>query len=78
MLAVNDGFLHFSLVHKSNSADHVMITTRLRRMHFPRPGIFLRWNSNLYHLDFGQCFVWNNIQALVARAVNDGFLHLYV
>ena len=36
-----------SLAHKSNFADHVIITTGLRRMHFPHPSIFLRWTSNL-------------------------------
>ena len=38
---------YFSLAHKSNFAGHVIITTGLRRRHFPRPGIFLRWNWNL-------------------------------
>ena len=36
-----------SLAHKSNFAGHVIITTGLRRKHFPRPGIVLRWNLNL-------------------------------
>ena len=36
-----------SLAHKSNFVGHVIVTTGLRRMHFPRPGFFLRWNSNL-------------------------------
>ena len=40
-------FRYFSLAHKPNFADHVIITTRLQRMHFPRPGIILRWNLNL-------------------------------
>ena len=39
------GALH-SLAHKSNFAGNVIITG-LWRMHFPRPGIFLRWNSDL-------------------------------
>ena len=30
----------FSLAHKSNPADHVVLTTTLRRIHFPRPSIF--------------------------------------
>ena len=68
----------FSLAHKSNFAGHVIITTGLRRMHFPRPGIFLRWNSNLQQVDFSQGFASNNILGLVVLAVNDGFLHLHV
>ena len=32
----------FSLAHKLNVAGHVIVTTGLRRMHFPRPGFFLR------------------------------------
>ena len=67
-----------SLAHKSYFAGYVIVTTGLRRMHFPRPGIFLRWNSNLQQVDFGERFAWNNILGLVALAVNDGFLHLYV
>ena len=51
---------------------------RTARMHFPRPDIFLRWNSNLQQVDFGQCFPLNNIMGLVVLAVNDGFLHLHV
>ena len=31
-----------SLAHKSNFAGHVIITTGLQRMNFPRPGIILR------------------------------------
>ena len=42
-----------SLAHKSNFASHVIITTGMQRMHFPRPGIFLRWNSNLSRLISG-------------------------
>ena len=38
--------LFFSSAHKSNFTGHVIITTGLRRMHFPRPGIILRWNVN--------------------------------
>ena len=45
-----------SLAHKSNFAGHVIITTGLRRMHFPRPGIILRWNLNLLQIDFGHSF----------------------
>ena len=61
-------------------AGHVIVTTGLRRMHFPRPGIFLRWNSNLQQVDFSQGFASNNILGifilgLVVLAVNDGFLH---
>ena len=67
-----------SLAHKSNFAGHVIVTTGLRRMHFPRPGIFLRWNSNLQQVDFGQGFAWNNIQGLVVLEVNEGFLHLHL
>ena len=67
-----------SLAHKSDFAGHVIITTGLRRMHFPRPGIFLRWNSNLQQVDFSQGFASNNILGLVVLAVNDGFLHLHV
>ena len=37
----------FSLEHKLNLTNHVTITARLRRMHFQRPGIFLRCNSSL-------------------------------
>ena len=37
----------FSLVHKLNFSGHVIITTGLPRMHFPRPDIILRWNLNL-------------------------------
>ena len=40
-------FVNHSLAQKSNFAGHVIITTGLQRMHFPRPGSFLRWNSNL-------------------------------
>ena len=68
----------YSLAHKSNFAGHVVVTIGLRRMHFPRPGIFLRWNSNLQQVHFGQGFAWNNILGLVLLAVNDGFLHLHV
>ena len=64
-----------SLAHKLNFAGHLIVTTGLRIMHFPRPGIFLRWNSNLQQVDFGQGFALNNILGLVALAVNDGFLH---
>ena len=38
---------NYSLAHKSNFAGHVIITTGLLRMHFPHPGIILRWNLNL-------------------------------
>ena len=31
---------HSSLAHKSNFVGHVIVTTGLRRMHFPRPGFF--------------------------------------
>ena len=47
-------------------------------MHFPGPGIFLRWNSNLQQVDFSQGFASNNILGLVVLAVNDGFLHFHV
>ena len=67
----------FSLAHKLNFAGHVVVTTGLRRMHFPRPGFFLRWNSNLQQVDFSQGFASNNILGLVVLAVNDGFLHLH-
>ena len=67
-----------SLAHKSDSAGHVIVTTGMRRIHFPRPGIFLRWNSNLQQVDFSQGFASNNILGLVVLAVNDGFLHLHV
>ena len=67
-----------SFAHKSNFAGHVIVTTGLRRMHFPHPGIFLRWNSNLQQVDFGKGFAWKNILGLVVLAVNDGFLHLHV
>ena len=66
------------MAHKSDFAGHVIVTTGLRRMLFPRPGIFLRWNSNLQQVDFGQGFASNNILGLVVLAVNDGFLHLHV
>ena len=46
-------------------------------MHFPRPGFFLRWNSNLQQVDFSQGFASNNILGLVVLAVNDGFFHLH-
>ena len=72
------GNLDCSLAHKSDFAGHVIVTTGLRRMHFPRPGIFLRWNSNLQQVDFSQGFASNNILGLVVLAVNDGFLHLHV
>ena len=68
----------YSLAHKSDFAGHVIVTTGLRRMHFPRPGNFLRWNSNLQQVDFSQSFASNNILGQVVLAVNDGFLHLYV
>ena len=64
-----------SLAHKSNVAGHVIVTTGLQRMHFPRPGFFLRWNSNLRQVDFSQGFASNNILGLVVLAVNGGFLH---
>ena len=67
-----------SLAHKSDFAGHVIVTTGLRRMHFPRPGIFLSWNSNLQQVDFSQGFASNNILGLVVLAVNDGFLHLHM
>ena len=67
----------FSLAHKSNFAGHVIVTTGLRRMHFPRPGFFLRWNWNLQQVDFSQGFALNNILGLAVLAVNDGFLHLH-
>ena len=66
-----------SLAHKSNFVGHVIVTTGLRRMHFPRPGFFMRWNSNLQQVDFSQGFASNNILGLVVLAVNDGFLHLH-
>ena len=79
----NDTFLLkvlfiYSLAHKSNVAGHVIVTTGLPRMHFPRPGFFLRWNSNLQQVDFSQGFGSNNILGLVALAVNDGFLHSHI
>ena len=43
----NTRISNYSLAHKSNFAGHVIITTELGRMHFPRPGIILRWNLNL-------------------------------
>ena len=67
-----------SLAHKSNFAGHVIVTTGLQRMHFPHPGFFLRWNSNLQQVDFSQGFASDNILGLVVLAVNDGFLHLHV
>ena len=54
---------------------YVIVTTGLRIMHFPCPGFFLRWNSNLQQVDFNQGFASNNILGLVVLAVNDGFLH---
>ena len=45
-------------------------------MHFPRPGVFLRWNSNLQQVDSRQGFLLNNILGLVVLAVNDGFSSL--
>ena len=72
MVSPHVAYVIFSLAHKSNFAGHVSITTGLQRMHFQRPGIFLRWNSNLQQVDFGQGFAWNNILVLVALAVNDG------
>ena len=45
-----------SLAYKSNFAGHVIITTKLRRMHFLRPGFFLKWNSSLKQVDFEQGF----------------------
>ena len=74
---MNFKFDIYSLAHKSNFAGHVIVTTGLRRMHFPRPGFFLRWNSNLQQVDFSQGFASNNILGLVVLAVNDGFLHLH-
>ena len=68
-------FQLFILAHKSNVAGHVIVTTGLRRMYFPRPGFFLRWNSNLQQVDFSQGFASNNILGLVVLAVNDGFLY---
>ena len=68
----------YSLAHKSNFAGHVIVTAGLRRMHFPRPGFFLRWNSNLQQVDFSQGFASNNILGPVVLAVNDSFLHLHV
>ena len=65
-----------SLAHKLDFAGHVIVTTGLRIMHFPRPGIFLRWNSNLQQVDFTRGFASNNILGLVVLAVNDGFLSL--
>ena len=76
-LAGNHLEIRNSLAHKSNCVGHVIVTTRLRRMHFPRPGFFLRWNSNLQQVDFSQGFASNNILGLVVLAVNDGFLHLH-
>ena len=67
-----------TLAHKSNFAGHVIVTTGLRRKHFLRPGIFLRWNSNPQRVDFSQGFACNNLLTLVVVAVNDGFLHLHV
>ena len=78
VISVQYKYIYSSLAHKSNFAGHVIITTGLRRMHFPRPGIFLRWNSNLQQVDFSQGFASNNILGLVVLAVNDGFLHLHV
>ena len=66
-----------SLAHKSNFAGHVIVTTGLRRMHFPRPGFFVRWNSNLQQVDFSQGFASNSILGPVVLAVNYGFLHLH-
>ena len=66
-----------SLAHKLNFAGHVIVTTGLRRMHFPRPGFFLRWNSNLQQVDFSKSFGPDNILGLAVFAVNDGFLHLH-
>ena len=66
-----------SLAHKLNFVGHVIVTAALQRMHFPRPGFFLRWDSNLQQVDFGQGFASNNILELVVLAVNDGFLHLH-
>ena len=68
----------FSLARKLNFAGHMIVTTGLRRMYFPRPGIFLRWNSNLQQVDFRQGFASNNILGLVVLAVNGGFLYLHV
>ena len=65
-----------SLAHKLNFAGHVIVTTRLQRMHFPGYGVFLRWNSNLQQVDFSQGFASNNILGPVVLAVNDGFPHL--
>ena len=53
-----------SLSHKSNFAGHVIIATGLRRMHFRCPGIILRWNLNLWQVDFA----WTNILGVVALA----------
>ena len=64
------------MAHKSNFAGHVIVTTGLRRIHFPRPGIFLRRKSNLQQVDFSQGFASNNILGLVVLAGNDGFLDL--
>ena len=69
--------LLFSLAHKLNFAGHVIVTSELRRMHFPHPDFFLRWNSNLQQVDFSQSFASNKILGLVVLAVNDGFLHLH-
>ena len=66
------------MAHKLDFAGHVIVTTVLRRMHFPRPDIFLRWNSNLQQVDFSQGFASNNVLGLVVPEVNDGFLHLHV
>ena len=70
--------MKYSLAHKSDFAGHVIVTTGLWRMHFPSPGMFLRWNLNLQQVDFTQGFASNNILGLVVLAVNDGFLHLHV
>ena len=77
-VSIKTTFSIFSLAHKSDFAGHVIVTTGLRRMYFPRPGIFLRWNSNLQQVDFSQGFASNNILGLVVLAVNDGFLHLHL
>ena len=65
-----------SLAHKSNFTGHVIVTTGLLRMHFPRPGFFLRWRSNLQQVDFSQGFP-SNILGPVVLAEIDGFLHLH-
>ena len=66
-----------SLAHKSNSADHVILTTRRRRRRFLHLGIFLRENPSLRQVDNRTGFDMGQHLGTVALVVHDGFLRFH-